>query len=293
MQDQPLPSAVAGVLKVYTAIHGVMSDMAKEGVGKNQKNTQQNFQYRGVDDVMNALAPSLARHGLIIIPHVRTREVTERESRAGGKILHAVLKIDYQFSAAADGSTIMVGPIYGEAMDSGDKSTNKAMATAYKYACTQTFCIPFSGDDPDANTHDLAAMKGAAANDPNFHARAGTTSHTEPKQPGGATVPAPARPSIAPHTPQEVPMAADGRPKLMRPSGDFGYGKKYASTPWGVMHTRDLEWFLAAERTPANIRERIAIELAWRDWETAQLDADRDRQRAADEAGIDQSEKIP
>ena len=47
---------------------------------------------------------------------------------------------------------------YGEAMDSGDKATNKAMSAAYKYAAMQAFCIPTEGDnDADATTHEVAA----------------------------------------------------------------------------------------------------------------------------------------
>ena len=285
LEEQPAPSATEKTRKVFTAIAAVMADMAKLGVGKNQKNTQQNFQYRGIDDVMDALSPSLARHGLIVTPRVRSREVTERESRQGGKLFHTVLVIDYAFISATDGSSYVVGPIYGESMDTGDKSINKAMAAAYKYACTQTFCIPFSADDPDASTHEVA---GAARDPDKTQPESGrVVSDSKPAAPARPSVP-----NVAPKTRAEVPMAADGRPRLARPGGLFGYGKKFADTPWEVMHARDLEWFLGAERTPANIRERIVIELAWRDWETSQLEASRERQRQDDEAAL-KDEAIP
>ena len=42
--------------------------------------------------------------------------------------------------------------VIGEAMDSGDKGTNKSMAIAFKYACFQVFCIPTEEiKDPDGN----------------------------------------------------------------------------------------------------------------------------------------------
>ena len=45
-------------------------------------------------------------------------------------------------------------------MDSGDKSTNKAMAVAHKYALLQTFCIPTEEiKDPDHEAHELAVKK--------------------------------------------------------------------------------------------------------------------------------------
>jgi hypothetical protein len=45
-------------------------------------------------------------------------------------------------------------------MDSGDKSSNKAMSVAHKYALLQAFCIPTKDiDDPDAETHEVAPKK--------------------------------------------------------------------------------------------------------------------------------------
>ncbi|MGL9724902.1 ERF family protein, partial [Sodalis sp. (in: enterobacteria)] len=46
-----------------------------------------------------------------------------------------------------------------EAMDSGDKATNKAMSIAYKYAAFQAFCIPTeeTAIDADAEVHEVAA----------------------------------------------------------------------------------------------------------------------------------------
>ncbi len=143
------------VSKVYKAMADVMSDLCKVGVGKNQKNSQQGFMYRGVDDVMNALAPALARHGLLVIPNVIERTVTERQSKNGGTLFHTILRVRYSFVSAEDASKHET-EVIGEAMDSGDKATNKAMAVAYKYACFQAFCIPLVGVDPDSETHELA-----------------------------------------------------------------------------------------------------------------------------------------
>jgi hypothetical protein len=60
--------------------------------------------------------------------------------------------------SAEDGS-MHTAIAYGEAMDSGDKATNKAMSAAYKYACMEVFCIPTEGTpDADAETHEVAAV---------------------------------------------------------------------------------------------------------------------------------------
>jgi hypothetical protein len=51
-------------------------------------------------------------------------------------------------------------------MDSADKATGKAMSSAYKSAIIQAFCIPTSGSDPDAETHELAGPAEAAKPQP-------------------------------------------------------------------------------------------------------------------------------
>lgn len=142
---------------VYKAIHGVLTDLSKVGIGKDKKNQQQGFQYRGVDDVMNVVSSLLAKHGLLILPRVTKRECIERQSAKGNALFYTILEVEYDFVAAADGTKHVVGPFVGEAMDSGDKSSNKAMSIAYKYACFEAFCIPVEAEnDPDSQTHDVA-----------------------------------------------------------------------------------------------------------------------------------------
>lgn len=142
--------------KVFAAINAVQGDLAGLGIAKNNRNQQQGFQFRGIDDVYNAVAPLLAKHKLVIMPQVLSREVTERVTAKGGVLFYVVVHVNYYFVSAEDGSKFVVSA-FGEAMDSGDKATNKAMSSAYKYACLQSFCIPTEGDnDADATTHNVA-----------------------------------------------------------------------------------------------------------------------------------------
>lgn len=144
---------------VYAAIRSVMTDVSKVGIAKNNRNVAQNFNFRGIDDVYNAISPALAKAGLVILPSVVDRHVIERTNSKGTVIFFVTLTVDYSFVSAEDGSRHVVRA-YGEAMDSGDKATNKAMSAAYKYACFQTFCIPTEGDnDADATTHEVVADK--------------------------------------------------------------------------------------------------------------------------------------
>lgn len=143
-------------MKVFKAIEGVMSDLSKIGISKDKTNQQQGFKYRGVDDVMNELSALLPRHGLLILPRVTKREFAERVSAKGNPLFYTTLEIEYDFISTEDGSKHTVGPMVGEAMDSADKSANKAMAIAYKYVCFQAFCIPTEATvDPDAEVHNV------------------------------------------------------------------------------------------------------------------------------------------
>lgn len=137
-------------MNIYEAIHGVMTEIGV--VGKNKKNTQgQGFMYRGVDDVMNALQPALVMYKVFVVPEVLSQIREERTSNSGGRLLYSICTVRYTFYAE-DGSCVYA-TVIGEAMDSGDKATNKAMSVAFKYACFQVFCIPTEEmKDPDAET---------------------------------------------------------------------------------------------------------------------------------------------
>ena len=148
-------------MNVYQAISAVQKDLSTQGISKDRKNTQgSGYAFRGIDDVYNALAPFLAKHGLCILPRVLNRESVERQSKAGGALFYITVEVEFDL-VAADGSKHTI-KTFGEAMDSGDKATNKAMSAAYKYACMQSFCIPTEGDN-DADSTTQPMIKPAAA----------------------------------------------------------------------------------------------------------------------------------
>lgn len=150
---------------IYPALVRVTRAIATEGIGKTRENRQQGYNFRGVDEVMNAFSPLLAREGIFIRPQFAEREVSERATAKGGTLFSVSVKGSFDF-VAEDGSSVTVGPFYGEAMDSGDKATNKAMAVAFKYAMFQTFCVPLegvTGGDADATTHDEIVNEEAAS----------------------------------------------------------------------------------------------------------------------------------
>lgn len=155
--------AMSDTKQVYGAIVAVAAEMASQGISKSRSNQAQGFKFRGIDDVLNALSPVMARHKLCMLPRVLRREVVERTNAKGTALLYVTLEVQFDLVSAVDGSCHTITTV-GEAMDSGDKATNKAMSAAYKYAAIQAFAIPTEGDnDADATTHEVAPRNNEAA----------------------------------------------------------------------------------------------------------------------------------
>lgn len=143
-------------LAVYRAINAVQAAMSKEGISKDNRNQQQGYAFRGIDDCYAALAPHLAAQKLCIIPRYQKREVVEHQSKSGGALFYVTIEGEFDFVSAEDGSR-HTARMFGEAMDSADKATNKAASAAFKYLLLQTFCIPTEGDnDADSATPEPA-----------------------------------------------------------------------------------------------------------------------------------------
>lgn len=140
---------------VYACINAIQAELARHGISKGQRASGGgNYQFRGIDDVYNALSPIMAKHGLVITPDYSQKTTEVRQSSNNKAVYYTTIKGTFTLISAVDGSK-HVCSTYGEAMDSGDKSTNKAMSIAYKYMCFQVFAIPTQGDnDPDSYVHE-------------------------------------------------------------------------------------------------------------------------------------------
>lgn len=123
---------------IYQAVNAIMQEI--EAIGKNKTNSMQGYKFRGIDDMYNALQPLFKKHAVFITSNVLESKREERQTAKGGVLIYTIAKCQFKFFTT-DGSFIE-SVLEGEAMDSGDKSTNKAMSTALKYALMQMFLIP-------------------------------------------------------------------------------------------------------------------------------------------------------
>jgi len=148
----------AQVPRVYAAINAITAELAASGIAKTRVNAHEDYRFRGIDDVLQALAPLLARHRLCILPRVLEREMHERAGVGGTLLVSALLKVAFDMVSVRDGSVHTI-EVHGEALDGGDKATAKAMSAAYKQAMLQAFCIPAGEPDADRETHRLGRAR--------------------------------------------------------------------------------------------------------------------------------------
>lgn len=128
-----------------------------DGIGKNEVNQIQRFNFRGIDTVYNYLHGLLAEHEVFSVSEILDEKSEERQTKNGGNLIYRILKMKYRFYTS-DGSSVET-VVIGEGMDSGDKASNKAMAIAHKYALLQMFTIPTEDKkDPDTESHHVTSQ---------------------------------------------------------------------------------------------------------------------------------------
>lgn len=142
---------------VYEALAQVMR--AVSPIAKLGRNSAQNFNFRGIDQVYDALHGPLADAGVLIVPEILSIERSEVATKAGGTMNHVMATIRYHF-VGPDGDEV-VAVVAGEAADAGDKAVSKAMSMAFKYAAFQVFSIPLGEKDADEESPQFAGQRKA------------------------------------------------------------------------------------------------------------------------------------
>lgn len=148
---------------IYGAMVFIMRDV--EAIGKAQQSTGVKFNFRGIDDVMNALHPILAKHGVFVTPLVEAvenkvfvQDVKNNSGQVTGQRNNywAGLRVRYRFYAA-DGSSVDC-VVCAESSDFSDKATQQALSYCFKAAMLQSFCIPTA--DTNDGDHKSEPLEG-------------------------------------------------------------------------------------------------------------------------------------
>lgn len=136
-------------LNIQDAILEVMKVVG--AIGKSELNTTPgaNYNFRGVDTVVNAVAPAFLMFGVTISPrclHANSSR-SPKDTNQGKVQLWADVLMEYTLTARDGSERKWTAP--GAAQDSGDKAIGKACSVAYRIAMLQGLCIPTHEPDPD------------------------------------------------------------------------------------------------------------------------------------------------
>jgi hypothetical protein len=138
-----------GKALIYERIAAIMAEVP--AIGKNNQNQEQRYRFRGIDDVYNSLHPLFVKHQVFTTSEILNKNREVWTNKNGTIMIEFTLQVKYRFTAI-DGSSIETETM-GQAMDSSDKASNKAMSMAHKAAILQIFMIPTVDiEDADANT---------------------------------------------------------------------------------------------------------------------------------------------
>jgi hypothetical protein len=106
------------------------------------------YDFRGVDRVVNAVAPLLRKHGVIVIPDLASIEYRDVVRTGGGRSHECVVQMRYHWVGPKGDE--LVACAAGESLDTSDKGTAKAQAVAWRVCLIQMLAIPTGDPDPDS-----------------------------------------------------------------------------------------------------------------------------------------------
>lgn len=125
--------------------------------GKNRDGSKNGYRAVSERDIIDAVKPIEAKHGVYSYPADREmimQEMLESENEYNGKVTKKTtffsrIKTTYRFVNVDDPLDYLDTVTYAEGIDTQDKGSGKAMTYADKYALMKAYKIS-TGDDPDA-----------------------------------------------------------------------------------------------------------------------------------------------
>ena len=143
---------------IYEKIPLIMGEIKE--IGKDRTNSMQKYNFRGIEDLYNNLKPIMAKYGVFCVPQVIESQYQQFEKETFDSFkkekkiqinYRTIHKVNHKFYAT-DGSFIEVITC-GEGIDQSDKSSNKALSSAMKYAFIELFSVPTEDISDGDNDH--------------------------------------------------------------------------------------------------------------------------------------------
>lgn len=140
-------------ITVFKAVANVMRDVV--AVRKGERNSHFNFNFRGIDAVMNTVGPVLRTHGVVVVPADMQATYSPVATSGGKPAMNVQVRNTYRFYGPSGDYFDTVAT--GESIDNGDKGTAKANSVAFRTCLLQALCLPTDEPDPDSFSPERAA----------------------------------------------------------------------------------------------------------------------------------------
>lgn len=126
------PKSIAELLSL------VMHDVG--AVRKTERNSHANYNFRGIDAVVNAASPALRARGVVVVPNLVSVRYDDVKTSNNKLQTACRVVVDYTFHGPA--GDFITCTVAAEAWDGGDKATPQAMSVAFRIALLQALCLP-------------------------------------------------------------------------------------------------------------------------------------------------------
>lgn len=151
MRDEPdMPTADADDVPVHVAWARVMTGVRE--IRKNEKYSAAgtNYNFRGVDTVVNAFAPVLRKHGVLVLP-VQV-DTSYRDFKNNNNKIQRECTVTVTWMVMGPRGDTLPSTLQsaGEALDSADKGTAKAQSVALRVLLLTAAMVPTDSPDPDS-----------------------------------------------------------------------------------------------------------------------------------------------
>lgn len=140
-------------LNLYQKLAAITGDVG--AIAKDGNNSQQNFKFIEYAAVAGRLRELFAKYGVVIVP--RMVQQSKQLRSVNGKAVSVLIDFTYTVVNADSPDDKFTVTWTGEAIDYGDKATNKAATSALKYYLMRQLNISEKGDDPDAESPQVVA----------------------------------------------------------------------------------------------------------------------------------------
>lgn len=139
---------------IYAAMSAAMDEV--QAVRKEGFNESQRYNFRGIDQVVNAVGPIFRKHKIIPVPYMCAAKYRDVLTSTGKPSREVTVEAEYRFYGPA--GDFITATVPGESMDTGDKGTPKAMSVAYRIVLLQMLCIPTDDRDPDQDSYERGVV---------------------------------------------------------------------------------------------------------------------------------------